>query len=308
MNESSAEIGGGWSSGESWTGTSSIGSGGTSDIGSGSSDDDDGLVSGILPLHLIGMGFAVASSLCSTIGLLIQKHSAAVEAGKPMCRRWRFWVGFSLNLGSEAILSSTALYFTPLSLIAPMGGLTVIFNALLVHFGVVCGIREKLSRLEWSCTIVVMMGVSLATISGPGSTTTGPLDLDALPQRMARPAFASFAATMVGIVVIWLLVSHSGRSSGGSGGSGGSGCRSRLSGCRSRYLPRLTLLRGLRPADDSLTASVMSGTTAACCGSCSVLVRAGHCFTHHSTSLHIYIWPEGLPCDMPAADVPAADV
>ena len=66
-------------------------------------------LAGLQPTNLLGMSFAVLSSLLSVTGLLIQKYSARVEAGKPICRRWRFWCGFWLNTGSEAVLSMLAL-------------------------------------------------------------------------------------------------------------------------------------------------------------------------------------------------------
>ena len=180
-----------------------------------------------------------------------QKHSAHVEVGRPLCRRWRFWVGFTLNLGSEAVLSSVALYFTPLSLIAPMGGLTVCFNALLVRFGLVCGIKEILSLSEWISSFITMAGVTLVTMSGPGSTSNGPLDLTALPSNMAQIGFVCYCAIIVVYVVTWMLVSHLGN--------------------MQRPGKAFDFFRWLRPDDASMKASIMSGTTAACCGSFSIL-------------------------------------
>ena len=131
-------------------------------------------------LHLVGMGFAALSSLCSTTGILMQKHSAHVEAGRHLCFcgaggtwKWRFWLGFTINTGSEAVLSTVALYFTPLSLIAPLGGLSVIFNALLTRFGCVFGIKEVMTRNGWIATLVVLAGVTLVSMSGPGSDGDG---------------------------------------------------------------------------------------------------------------------------------------
>ena len=46
--------------------------------------------------------------MLTNIALLIQKHSAHVEAGRPLHRRYRFWAGFLLNTGSEVGLSAPA--------------------------------------------------------------------------------------------------------------------------------------------------------------------------------------------------------
>ena len=50
-------------------------------------------------LWLLGLGVAFLSTILSTIGLLIQKTSADLEKHKPAWRRWRFWLGFGINLG-----------------------------------------------------------------------------------------------------------------------------------------------------------------------------------------------------------------
>ena len=72
-------------------------------------------------------------TILTNIGILMQKHSADVERHLCLIYRWRFWVGFTLNLGSEVGLTSTALYLAPLSFIAPLAGLAVVFNAMIAR-------------------------------------------------------------------------------------------------------------------------------------------------------------------------------
>ena len=79
----------------------------------------------------------------------MQKHSAETEKHLCLIYRWRFWVGFTLNLGSEVGLTSTALYLAPLSFIAPLAGLAVVFNALIARLGLVAGTKEKMGYNEW---------------------------------------------------------------------------------------------------------------------------------------------------------------
>ena len=64
-----------------------------------------------------------------------------------MCKRWRFWLGLTINLGSEAGLTTVALALAPLSFIAPLGGLAVVFNAMLAHFGIVVT-KERMRRTK----------------------------------------------------------------------------------------------------------------------------------------------------------------
>ena len=76
-------------------------------------------------LWLLGLGVAFLSTILSTVGLLIQKTSADLEKHKPAWRRWRFWLGFGINLGSEVTLTPVAMSLTPLSLLAPMTGVGI---------------------------------------------------------------------------------------------------------------------------------------------------------------------------------------
>lgn len=201
---------------------------------------------GLQPVNILGLSFAMLSSLLSVCGLLIQKHSARVEAGRPLCKRWRFWVGFSLNTGSEAVLSMLALYFCPISLIAPLGGMSIVFNALLTRFGLVCGIKENMSSEEWRATCVVLAGVTLVATAGPGSEDTANIDqerfLRDLPSQLAQPAFIICATIEASTVISWVCLLH------------------------------LRCLRRWRPAESSLVASGMSGLTASMCGSFSVVL------------------------------------
>ena len=86
------------------------------------------------PEYLLGMLFATLSLLISTSALLIQKYSAKVEAGRVWYKRWRLFAGVIINTGSEVTLSPFAIYFAPVSLIAPLSGLGLVFNAILTHF------------------------------------------------------------------------------------------------------------------------------------------------------------------------------
>lgn len=96
-----------------------------------------------------GMLCSVASTILTNVGILMQKHSAHIERHLCLIYRWRFWVGFTLNLGSEVGLTSTALYLAPLSFIAPLAGLAVVFNAMISRLGIVAGTKETMSYNEW---------------------------------------------------------------------------------------------------------------------------------------------------------------
>ena len=104
----------------------------------------------------VGLCLAVASTVLTNLGILFQKLSADVEADRPLRERWRFWLGFTLNLGSEAGLTTAALALAPMSVIAPLGGLSVVFNALMARFGVIPGIKEDMSPRDWASTVCIV--------------------------------------------------------------------------------------------------------------------------------------------------------
>ena len=192
---------------------------------------------------LLGMGCSIVSTILTNIGILIQKHSADVEKGKHLCKRWRFWLGFTINMGSEVGLTTVALALAPLSFIAPLAGLAVVFNALIAHLGVIPGVKERMRRTEWLATVCIMAGVTLVAISGPGgggdSDESAPVNppVSELPLAFSRPGFLVYAGCAASLVLAWLIVSEQ------------------------RCFP--TLRRRYRPSEDSTTASVCSSFTAA---------------------------------------------
>ena len=109
-------------------------------------------------LWLLGLGLAFVSTILSTIGLLIQKTSADLEKHKPAWRRWRFWLGFAINLGSEVTLTPVAMSLTPLSLLAPMTGVGIATGTLISASGCLPGLKEPLSCSEAMSTVLVIGG------------------------------------------------------------------------------------------------------------------------------------------------------
>lgn len=163
---------------------------------------------GVPPEYYAGIAFAVSSTLATNLGILIQKASADIEKDKPLRKRWRFWAGFGLNLGSEALLTTFALALAPLSLVAPLGGLAVVFNALLARSGCVCGIKEDMGGLDWLCTGVVVAGVTMAAVFGPGGIEDPNRDLMTTQRVQAaasEPLFVVYTVVSFSSMFVWLF-------------------------------------------------------------------------------------------------------
>ena len=158
-------------------------------------------------LYIIGVLFTLISIFLSTTAFLIQKYAAHREKGKPVWKRWRLVCAVSLNLFSEVTFSTLGVYFAPLVLVAPLSGLGLIINAVLTHFGLICGIRERMSRWGWFATLSATFGVALVAMSGAGNASASTRVWVAdMPAILTRPQSLAITALLAGSVFVWTLV------------------------------------------------------------------------------------------------------
>jgi magnesium transporter len=193
----------------------------------------------VAPLSLLGIAIATVSCLLSTIALLIMKRSADTEVGLPICKRKLWLAGFTLNTTSELVLTSLAMSLAPLSLIAPVAGMSIVFSAILAHFGAVAGLRERLTGIDWVCTALVLFGVLLASAFGPQNDKVP--DYHRAQRAFATPAMLFFTFTCLSVITCWTVF----------------------------WLA--PVFRKQRPSVDSLITSFFSGYSAAACGAFSQL-------------------------------------
>lgn len=111
------------------------------------------------------------SAICcafAAIGMLLMKHSATVEVGVPLHKKGWWMLGF-LSMGLLPVpINMLALSLAPVALLAPFGGLTIVFSLLLAHFGVLT-VRESPSRLQVFAVALVVAGMALVSFFGPVS-------------------------------------------------------------------------------------------------------------------------------------------
>jgi len=213
-------------------------------------------------LWLLGICISICACFFTTYGILVMKWSADHEKDKPLLMRYRWMVGFAVNVGAEIGLTSIAMSLTPLSMLAPVAGLQIVFTALIAHFGLVPGVHEKLALIDWCSMLLTFSGVVLVSFSGPQS--------DAIPNGKAsqvafcRPRFVTFMLSSVLLVFGWLGVW------------------------------KTPLRWGCRPSADSLITSYLAGTTAGACGAFSQLffkiVMVGIRTLLHGNREPIYNW------------------
>lgn len=160
-----------------------------------------------IALWQLGLVLVTITTFTSAIGLLLFKRSADIEAHLPIWKRWRWWCGFFLSTVLLAVMDSIAYALTPLSLIAPFAGLTIVWSALLSSLGWF-GFNEHLTRSDLSCTALVITGVTLVSVSASHNNDPEP-SLSELRDDFRNPLFLAYASISALLVVAWLLVSLS---------------------------------------------------------------------------------------------------
>jgi len=117
-------------------------------------------------------------------------------------RRWRWWLGFFLLVVNATAIDLIAYGITPLSLIAPFAGLTIVFSSLLAATGCLIE-REVPSARGAMATLLVLTGVTIVSVFAPhgdGSPDTPHLST----------ASIAFTAASAGYTFAWLLISRLG--------------------------------------------------------------------------------------------------
>ena len=115
---------------------------------------------------LLGMLLALLGCFCSSIGLVLMKHSTAVEADLPLLRR-RFWaIGFLFLIVNASVIDVVAFSLAPITLIAPFTGVTIVFTSWLASTGLLY-VKETLDVYDTTSTGITLFGVLLTSIYGP---------------------------------------------------------------------------------------------------------------------------------------------
>ena len=107
---------------------------------------------------------------------VIVRLSTEKEGHLPFCQRRLFFVGAWSNLVCEVVLSSAALMFAPLSLISPIGGMSVVFAMVYAWFGLFGIQKEKASPRAIGALLVTLVGITVAAIQVPATESLEDLD------------------------------------------------------------------------------------------------------------------------------------
>ncbi|WP_405386550.1 DMT family transporter [Streptomyces sp. NBC_01102] len=136
---------------------------------------------------------SLVSAVAYAAGAIVQERVAAAGDGRPYAplRNGVWWVAVALN-GVGAVLHVVALAYGPLSLVQPLGALTIVFALPMAALFV----RRRAGRTAWRGAVMATVGLAglLALTGSAGSHT------------LAGPEQLMLAATTAGAVVALLVL------------------------------------------------------------------------------------------------------
>ncbi|WP_327191455.1 DMT family transporter [Streptomyces xinghaiensis] len=143
---------------------------------------------------VLSVVLAGVSAVCYAAAAILQERVAASAAGRPepepLWRSTRWWGSVALN-GSGSVLHVLALGFGPLSVVQPLGVLTLVFVLPLAALWV----GRRAGRTGWRGALLVSAGLAgllALTAARPARTLSGPDQL-----TLAVVALAVFLALVV---------------------------------------------------------------------------------------------------------------
>ena len=116
----------------------------------------------------IGLLIALSGITVMAFGMNLWKVSATLEAHLPWYRRPRFLIGLFGATILNTILDGIAFSMTPLSLIAPMQGLSIAMTVSIAALGIV-GPKESVSPMQWRGMGYTIVGFVMCAWNGPSS-------------------------------------------------------------------------------------------------------------------------------------------
>ena len=161
------------------------------------------------PLWLLGVAMMSLGSLSSSCGMLLLKRASSGPDPPPWYRNGYFWGGALMLVANASLLDVIAFAITPLSLIAPFAGMTIVFTVLLAGCGCV-GVHEPPPRAALAAVGLVVVGVTLSAVFGPHSDKAlRPPELEQLFD--AHPWLPAFSLSGLPALALLKLAAHATR-------------------------------------------------------------------------------------------------
>lgn len=150
-------------------------------------------------LVYVGIALATVGACTSGLGMNLMKASARLEQSRPIYKRYRLLVGVSLATFVNTMLDCVAFALTPLVIVAPIGGITIVTSVLLARCGL-AGEHEYVAWEQWVAITSVVGGVALIDIFGPHPEPI--LNTTTVLEHFHNGAFLAYESITVVVVII----------------------------------------------------------------------------------------------------------
>ncbi|KAL1411657.1 hypothetical protein Q8F55_002622 [Vanrija albida] len=150
----------------------------------------------------------LACSFIQSLGLTIQRKSHVDDAERPpelrkkAIRRPLWIVGFAVYISSNVFGSVFQIGALPIVVLAPLGGISLLWNSLLAHLL----LGEGFTSAMMLGTVLIASGAVLIAIFGV--VPDGTHSLDEILALWARPAFVAFFSVVCLAVALTLAAAH----------------------------------------------------------------------------------------------------
>eukprot|EP00933_Yihiella_yeosuensis_P053421 TRINITY_DN5164_c3_g1_i1.p1 TRINITY_DN5164_c3_g1~~TRINITY_DN5164_c3_g1_i1.p1 ORF type:complete len:335 (+),score=28.04 TRINITY_DN5164_c3_g1_i1:76-1080(+) len=146
---------------------------------------------------LVGVGLEVFATLCGTVGKQLLRYSKMSEEDNKatLVSKTSLVIGLSLNILAGPILEVLAYGQAPQTLLAPLMGLDVLWNILLVPHT----LGENPDRTQVVGCLLLVFGTALTAVGGPHQET--PYSL----QRMRDKILTHDALTYIAVEIVLLI-------------------------------------------------------------------------------------------------------
>ena len=115
----------------------------------------------------VGICLAIVGAISSGFGMnMLRASSLHHESQRPWYQRPRMLGGGLLVTVINTMLDMVAFALSPLAIIAPISGVTLVVSLLFARQGCT-GVREPVNRCQWFAVVLILLGVSIINICGP---------------------------------------------------------------------------------------------------------------------------------------------
>ncbi|CAG8477828.1 5032_t:CDS:2 [Acaulospora morrowiae] len=160
---------------------------------------------------VLGITIAVSTSFIQSLGLTIQRKSHVlneniypVELRRSACRRPLWHLGFDTYIVSNIIGSVFSIGYLPIIILAPLGAVTLIFNALFAKLL----LGDVFSKRSLIGTIFIIIGAIMIALFGMVDEPKH--SLEDLIELYKRPAFIAYFSVIELLVILFLIASKYG--------------------------------------------------------------------------------------------------